>query len=165
MGEGVTAGAGASEGWRDDGGPTSRQGTTGPGDRGGDKWTARSEGAGGGGGGGGRGGATGASRSESGSATSPRPLSPSHPLRAGEHAPSLDALKEDVVFEGWLQKKSNKGLSGLKPWQRRYFVLYRSANELRYYKNMVRAVAHCCLLLAPPASVPPSHDSHAPSCE
>lgn len=57
-------------------------------------------------------------------------------MRAGEHAPSLDALKEDVVFEGWLQKKSNKGLSGLKPWQRRYFVLYRSANELRYYKNM-----------------------------
>jgi hypothetical protein len=69
-------------------------------------------------------------------------------LKAGEPAPSLEALREDIVFEGWLEKKASNGIPGWRVWQRRYFVLYRASNELRFFKRMVRG-------LPPPPPPPP----------
>jgi hypothetical protein len=44
----------------------------------------------------------------------------------------------DIVFQGWLEKKSRRGLPNMKPWKRRYFVIYKSTKDLRYYRGMVR---------------------------
>jgi hypothetical protein len=38
-------------------------------------------------------------------------------------------------MEGFLRKKSPKGLSGVAVWQKRYFVLDRKERRLMYYKN------------------------------
>ena len=59
-------------------------------------------------------------------------------LTAGAPAPTIEALDDDIIFQGWLEKKSTKGITKLRPWRKRYFVMYRSSNEIRYFRNMVR---------------------------
>ena len=41
---------------------------------------------------------------------------------------------EDVVMEGYLEKKNTEGIAHFRMWNKRYFILYPT--ELRYYKKM-----------------------------
>ena len=50
---------------------------------------------------------------------------------ASTTAQSFD--KTQVVKQGYLKKKSPKGVKGIKAWQNRYFVLY--GRELKYFVN------------------------------
>ena len=47
----------------------------------------------------------------------------------------------DIILQGWVEKKSGHGLTGLKRWAKRWFVLRRSTRSLHVYANMV-----CCTL-------------------
>ncbi len=42
--------------------------------------------------------------------------------------------EEDIVMEGYLEKKSTEGIKHLRMWNKRYFILYPT--ELRYYRKM-----------------------------
>eukprot|EP00943_MAST-04B_sp_MAST-4B-sp1_P002390 g2390.t1 len=41
---------------------------------------------------------------------------------------------EDIIMEGYLEKKSTEGIAHFRNWNKRYFILYPT--ELRYYKKM-----------------------------
>lgn len=58
-----------------------------------------------------------------------------------EQVPRVHAAGEDVIIEGWLEKKSRAGIPSMRPWKKKYFVLLRASNELRYYNTMVGASA------------------------
>ena len=52
----------------------------------------------------------------------------------------LSAGRLHVVIEGFLNKQATHLPLGLKPWQRRFFVLYGNSMELRYYKTAQQSV-------------------------
>lgn len=58
-------------------------------------------------------------------------------LKAGV-SETLHSTKQGILLEGDLQKFSPESMRGVR-WHKRYFVLYASACELRYYRTHVEA--------------------------
>jgi hypothetical protein len=59
----------------------------------------------------------------------------------------------DVIMEGWLEKKGNAGIKGMRRWKRKYVVLFRNSSELRYYSGMVRTGNWCSSCPAQPLAL------------
>lgn len=88
--------------------------------------------------------------------TSARSMSaPTTPAPQDTAEPVTHAPADDVVIDGWLQKKPKAGVKGLRVWKQKYFVLLRSTNELRYYGTMVLP-PHCRTVLPAAVHVPVS---------